>query len=343
MDGSRLWCYAEKRGKTANLGDQVMKRPMNFHCRWLPVVMAVWCIGGIGSARRNTVAMAQEDSPKPKREWPWKTGDEVFQLLTVEKHSKFLVQGLPLEAKNRFKLLSRLTMRVSPFDHSLTITQKVETTKFEAADDLSKAMLIELLKDLTGKTITIRVGAGGEVARIEGVPEPQTAALNGLDVRGVMLNSLIDEDGWKELTHATLFTPPRPLSKDATWKEPLTHSWGPLGSWKGQSVYRSAEDRENLPCFAYKLILKYQPPAAAAQNQNNLPFKILRPRFRTKKAEGTLLYDPKKGRLSKMAETFHVVGQMQIQIAGQNLPLQLEESQEFQLELFDERPPPEKR
>ncbi len=326
-----------------------MKPPLTFRRRLFPVVMAVCCTLGLGLVGMIPSAAAQEklpkpkESAKPKREWPWKTGDEVFQLVTVEKNSKFLVQGLAFETKNRFKLLSHLTMRVSPFDHSLTITQKVDTTRYETADDLSKAMFEKLLKDLTGKTITIRVGADGEVARIEGVPEPQAATVNGLDVRGVMLNSLIDEDGWKELTKATLFAPPMMLAKDATWKEPLTHSWGPLGSWKGESIFRFDGERENLQSVPYKLILKYQPPAAAAPNQNTLPFKIFAPRFRTKTAEGLLTYDPAKHRLSKMAETFHVVGQMQMQIAGQKIPLQLEESQEFELELFDERPPPEKR
>ena len=310
--------------------------------------MAVCFLLGIGSAWMNPLATAQEKSPEPKdsakpqREWHWKTGDEVFQLVTVEKHSKFLVQGLPLEAKNRFKLLSRLTMRVSPFDHSLTITQKVETTKFEAADDLSKAILTKMLKDLTGKTITIRLGADGEVVRIEGVPEPQAATVNGLDVRGVMLNSLIDEDGWKELTKATLFTPPSPLCENRDVERTADSQLGTIGGLERAIGLHIRRPERKLQSFTYKLNLRYLPPAAA-ENQNTLPFKIADPRFRTKKAEGTLLYDPAKNRLSKMAETFHVAGQMQIQVAGQNLPLQLEESQEFQLELFDKRPPPEKR
>ncbi len=163
---------------------------------------------------------------KPQREWAWKTGDEMYQLITVEKHPAFKVQGLPFESKIRFKILSKLTMRVSPFDHSLTIKQKVVTTKLEEADDLSKTVFTKMLQDLTGKTISIRVNADGEVARVDGVPEPKAQAANGLDFSGAMLNSLIDRDGWKELTLATIFTPPEPLTKGAKWEQPISHAWG---------------------------------------------------------------------------------------------------------------------
>lgn len=289
-------------------------------------------------------AFGQEPSSQPEksaRKWPWKTGDEVFQLIEVSKRPRFKVQGLPFESKIRYKLLSRLTMRVSPFDNSLTIKQKVETTKLEEADELSKVVLTKMLKELTGTTITIRIDSKGEIARIEGVPEPGAAEIgNGLDVRGMMLSSLIDRDGWKELAKATLFTPPRNLTKNASWDEPVSHSWGPLGSWQGRSTYKSEGEREGLKAIGYVLTLRYRPPD---RQDNTLPFKITDPTFSTKTARGTLKFDPVKGRLSSLEETFHVEGQMMIQIAGQNLPLVLEEEQQFQLRLFDKKPPPDQR
>lgn len=288
-------------------------------------------------------ALPPKVPPKPNpREWPWKTGEEVFQLITVEKNSKFSVQGLPLESKVRFKLLSRLSMRVSPLDHSLTIKQKIETTKLEEADELSKALLTTMLKDLTGKTITMRVGSDGEISSIEGVPEPMAQAVgNGLDFRGAVLTSLIDKDGWKELTRATLFTPQKPMTEGASWEQPITHSWGDLGSWQGQTAYEYNGPSETLHAIGYTHDLDYHPPVAAGRN--NLPFKITNPMFRTKAAQGTLRFDADKGRLSSMEENFQVQGQMMLEIAGQSLPMQLEETQHFQLEILDKKPAPEPR
>lgn len=319
--------------------------PLSRCCRVLLTVTAFSL--GSGQASRSSV-FADENPPKsagstekPERTWQWKTGDEIYQLVTVAKRPRFQVQGLPLESKIRYKLLSRLTMRISPFDNSLTIKQAVVTTKLEEADEVSKAIVSKQLKDLTGKTITIRVGADGKVMRIQGVPEPEAAAVtNGLDVRGAMMSSLIDRDGWKELTKATIFTLPEPLKPESTWSEPVEHAWGPLGGWKGTSAFQSQGKDESLQKIGYVLKLRYRPPG---QEENNLPFKIANPMFRIKKAEGVLKYDPAKGRLSSMEETFHVAGRMTIQIAGQNVPLQLEEQQQFQLQLFDEKPPPEKR
>ena len=312
------------------------KQPMAF-----AAVIWLCLIGAAAVFAQETASKSKTPAERPERKWHWKTGDEVFQLVTVSKKPTFKVQGLPFESKIRYKLLSRLTMRVSPFDNSLTIKQKVETTKLEEADELSEALLAKMLKDLTGKTITIRIDSQGDVTRIEGVPEPQAAAIgNNLDVRGVVLSSLIDRDGWKELAKATLFTPPEPLTKDAAWEEPVSHGWGPLGGWQGRSAYKSAEESEGLQTFSYVLHLRYQPPD---RQDHTLPFKIADPMFRTKKAQGTLKFDLHKGRLSSMEETFHVAGQMTIQIAGQNLPLVLEEEQQFQLELFDKKPPPDQR
>ncbi len=156
----------------------------------------------------------------------------------------------------------------------------------------------------------------------------------------MMMTSLIDRDGWKELTKATIFTPPNPLKKNATWEEPTTHAWGDLGAWNGKAVYKFLGEKEKLQTIGYALQLRYQPPAGP---QNNLPFKIQNPMFRIKQAQGVMRFDPKFNRLSILQERFQVQGQLQIQIAGQNLPLRLEETQDFQLELFDKKPPPEKR
>lgn len=294
---------------------------------------------------------AQEPALPPKappqnapRQWQWKTGDEVFQLVVVEKHSKFSVQGLPLESKVRYKLLSRLSMRVSPLDGSLTIKQKIETTRLDEADELSKGILTAMLKDLTGRTISIRVNADGEIASIEGLPEEaagQAAVGNGLNVNTAVFTSLIDRDGWKELTRATLFTPQKPLAEGTSWEEAMSHSWGDLGSWQGQTTYEYKGPGEGLHAIGYTHDLIYHPPLA--EGRNNLPFKISNPAFRTKAAHGTLRFDADKGRLSSMEENFHVQGRMMIDIAGQSLPMQLDETQDFQLELLDKKPAPDYR
>ncbi len=314
---------------------------------WRALMMLAVLLGLFDSkaeplAAQDVSLPPKSPTAKSPREWQWKTGEEVFQLITVEKQSKFSVQGLPLESKSRYKILSRLSMRVSPLDHSLTIRQKIETTKLEEADELSKSLLTAMLKDLTGKTITIRINPDGEIASIEGIPEPMAQAVgNGLDFRGAMLSSLIDRDGWKELTRATLFTPQKPLIEGASWEQSITHSWGDLGSWRGRTAYEYQGTTESLESIGYTHDLVYHPPAAAAQN--NLPFKISNPAFKTKAAQGTLRFDAGKGRLSKMEENFQVVGQMMIQVGGQSLPMQLDETQHFQLELLEKKPAPENR
>ncbi len=155
---------------------------MRNHSICRSAAILIGCFLGSRALSQETPLPPKTSPEKSKREWHWKTDQAVYQLVTVAKVPKFQVQGLPFESKIRYKILSKLTMRISPFDNSLTINQRVETTKLEEADDLSKTVLTKLLKDLTGKTLTIRVDQSGEIVKIEGVPEPAAGMVsNGLD------------------------------------------------------------------------------------------------------------------------------------------------------------------
>ena len=111
----------------------------------------------------------------------------------------------------------------------------------------------------------------------------------------------------------------------------MTHSWGFLGSWMGQVSFRYAGQQGDLQRFPYRFNLTYVPPKADARN---VLFPVSGASFKHGEAGGTIYFDPVKRRVSRVEERFRVHGQMNIEVLGQNLPVDLDEEQSFQVRLL---------
>ena len=61
----------------------------------------------------------------------------------------------------------------------------------------------------------------------------------------------------------TFFQPDRTLKTADRWQRRLTHSWGPLGSWKGEADYRYEGQPEGLDRVVYDLKVAHQPADAS--------------------------------------------------------------------------------
>ncbi|MHB8902812.1 MAG: hypothetical protein ACYC6Y_28975, partial [Thermoguttaceae bacterium] len=151
----------------------------------------------------------------------------------------------------------------------------------------------------------------------------------------LMMASLVDRDGWRELNQLTFFQPGRTLRVGDRWQCPLTHSWGPLGDWKGDAQYRYEGEEDGLDRTSYELKLLHRSPDAGAAAA--LPFEPAGATFQTEKAGGIIFFDRNRGRVEEARETFHVRGSMAIEVLGQKVPLGIVEQQDFQLRIYENR------
>ena len=147
-----------------------------------------------------------------------------------------------------------------------------------------------------------------------------------------MLASLIDQDGWKEFARYSFFVPHKPLHPGARWETSMLHSWGSLGSWIGPVAFRYAGQQGGLQQIPYSFKLTYIPPKQDARGQ---PFPISGASFKHEESGGTIYFDANKQRVSRVEERFHVKGQMSIEVLGQNLPVDLDEEQSFEVRLLE--------
>ncbi len=258
----------------------------------------------------------------------------LYQEAVVAQKSAFRVQGLDSRFDLRYSVLSSLRIKERN-DGRLDVEQKVEAAKLLQADEATQALFSNLLQKLTGTTFTMAFDAERELIRFEGAKDRLQAAGGPAAGQAILLASLIDQDGWKEFARYSFFQPHKPLRPGARWEKSMTHGWGPLGSWTGQISFRYAGQQSELQRFPYAFKLTYVPPKPAAGGQL---FPVSRASFKHGEAGGTIYFDPGKRRVSRVEERFHVKGQMNIEVLGQNLPVDLDEEQSYQVRLLERDP-----
>jgi hypothetical protein len=261
-------------------------------------------------------------------------GQPLYQEVVVVQKSACRVQGLDSRLDLRYSVLSSLNINERS-NGGLDVEQKIEAAKLLQSNGATQALFSDLLRKLTGTTFTMGFDPGRELVRFEQAKDRPQAAGGPAVGQALVLASLIDQDGWKELAQYSFFQPYKPLRPGIRWERSMLHSWGFLGSWTGHVSFKYAGQQGELQRFPYTFKLTYVPPKAEA---HAVPFSISRASFKHGEAGGTIYFDPGKGRVSHVEERFPVKGQMSIEVLGQSLPVELAEEQSFQVRLLDSDP-----
>jgi hypothetical protein len=259
--------------------------------------------------------------PAPKnRRWE--------QEIIVTQKPSYRVQGSVVRSLLQYRIVSDLEF-IEKQGEAATIEQTAKDAKILQADDLTRGLLGESVKQWPGKKFTWRIDENGFATKVAGDgAKIQAAAQNFLGGASLQLASLLDDDGWRELTQIAAMKLPANLQRGQTWSRPLTHQWGPLGSWRGQVNYRCDETLNGVRKISYAMQMVYQPPLGAA---NGFGFRVAGANFRTPLAAGFIYYDVAKARVAAAEETFRVAGAMQMTVLNLQTPVEIEEEQTFRM------------
>jgi hypothetical protein len=269
--------------------------------------------------------------PELRLEWKLKRGGKFYQEMGVVQKPTFSVQGIPVTSSLQYTVVSFFIVEEAKADRYV-VRQKVEAARLVEADPLTQGLLAPMIVKLPGTAFTIELNARMEVTRFAGASDKvKMGGINLAGVQGLQMASLLDMDGWKEMAQLTFFQPNRTLQPQATWTQPLTHNWGPLGIWTGKSRYTYAGREKALHKIDYVLDLTHQAPKAGGL--------VTGAAFRTRAAGGTILFDADKGKVTAASERFRVGGRLNINLLGQNTPVDIEEDQLFLLRIMDAPPP----
>jgi hypothetical protein len=212
----------------------------------------------------------------------------------------------------------------------------VEVARLEKADPILHALLGDGLEKTKDLTFRITLSPSQEVLKFEApFRPPQVFGGNAILGQAFLVWSFVDQDAWKEMAQTCFFLPDRPLHKDEKWSRKLTHTWGPLGMWSGDIAYHHVGRQNGLHRINYALNLHYQPPA---QDSGKLPFKVSKSQFTPQGAQGAILFDAARCRVTDAEERFHVRGQLDVNFLGQDTPVEMDELQVFRVKLHEKRP-----
>jgi hypothetical protein len=262
--------------------------------------------------------------------WNLKADEVFFQELLVTQKPTFTVQGLQVAAFLQYRIVSRFTVKKRNDDGSLIVEQKIESARLLQADDLSRPRAEPEVAKMPGTIYTLTFSPKMDVTKFEGGP----GAAKGMQLAGGLgfqMASLLDRDGWKELNQSTFFQMNEPLKANARWSKPLTHNWGALGSWNGQTHYQYAGQEKDLHKITYGLQLAYKAPKAGAAGL----MAVNGANFQAPVAGGYLVFDAAKGRVIAAEERFRVKGFINVNLLGQNTGVEIDEDQHFAIRIHE--------
>jgi hypothetical protein len=299
-----------------------------------------------GSLILQIRALDSRGRPGPVLEHRWKiesvprgglrVGDTFYQQVVIRRRSAYHFAGSGLAQDMEYRFVSCFAVEKRTDGGNLIVRQKVLSARFGRGDQAAQARLKGALQKVKGTAFTITLSPRREVTKFEG-NAGGIEVVQGADLLGqsFLFWSFLDRDGWKELAQATLFRPDKPSGSLERWSRKLTHAWGPLGSWDGRTVYAYAGKKAGLDRIAYAHEMAYRPPGRGAADGL---LRVVRAAFQPQVARGTILFDPKRGRVAAAEEAFAVKGSVVVDLLGANTPIDLEETQVFELRVLDEKP-----
>jgi hypothetical protein len=264
-------------------------------------------------------------------EWKLKQGDVFFQELKVVQKPTYSILGVFFNTSLQYTVLSSFKVEKDG-QEGLQVTQKVEAAQLVQADALTQGILAPAVLKLPGTTFTIHLNPRMEVTKFAAGAKPFQMA-NLLGGQGLQLASLLDQDGWKEMAELTFFQPNRSLEKNAKWSRKMTHNWGALGNWNGKIHYAYGGKEKGIHKVAYALDLAYQPPKKGG---GMLP--INNAVFKPQIAGGLIHFDAERGKVTEAQERFHVRGRFNLNLLGQNSPVDIDEDQLFYFRIWERDP-----
>jgi hypothetical protein len=260
-----------------------------------------------------------------------------YQEIDIQRAPKFSILGTVTAQDLHYQILSELHVGIPNDDGSRKIEQYVHETRLLKADELSRSMFEQSLRDLRGWQFTYRMSRRGQIIDWRsGPPDGRKAARVAVKgVEGFMVTSVMDEDGWKEMAQLSFFVPEEHASGSPSWTRQMTHDFGPLGSWYGETRYAPQAIKEGLLQVDYAHDMTYAPPAKGG---GDLPFTVAGATFKPEVAGGTFRFDTQARRVQSVQERFLVKGALTAEILGQTVPLEVEEDQIITLRVLESNP-----
>jgi hypothetical protein len=234
-----------------------------------------------------------------------------------------------------FQILTRLVIEPRRPDKSRQVQQAVEQVRLVAADDLSRATYEAELNKLVGQQYSFTLNERDEIIEFTGFQSTTaTSPIARPEETGFLVATIIDEDGWRELMERSFLRPPD-TAAGKVWRRPVNHRWGPLGYWRGNTTYTPRGPEGYGMRYDFTSEMSYVPPEPSA---GAFQFDLAGAEFQPVQSGGYFVFDAQRGHVISVHEVFQVQGAVSAGLMGSTVRLQIEEHQEFAIQISDKNP-----
>ena len=265
--------------------------------------------------------------------------ESFYQQVDIQRSPRFAVQGINVQQQIHYQILSSFDVYPPDEKGNRKAVQTISSATLVQADPLSRVVFTESLAAMQGRKFTYKVDKFSEVLLMEGHQNnTQAIEVQQPKSKGMLVSTVIDEDGWKELAQLTLFQPPQTGRSGRSFVRKTTHDWGSLGSWYGKTNFTGRAAVRNNKRFSYQHQLEYlAPDKQAPKVDDGLPFEIDSATFRAYEAWGEINYDQKYNRVTRVREVFHARGSIATSMLGIPSTVEVDEKQIFTISVTGQR------
>jgi hypothetical protein len=283
--------------------------------------------------------------------WKFEKDKPFYQELSTETNQNMKVMGMDVAQKQKQTFYFKWTP-LEQKDKDWIVEQEITGVKMEIQiggntinyDSTNPATannpLADFFKALVGSKFKLTIGPDMKVTKVEGRKEFLDKLISANQQMKPLLESILSEDALKQMADPSFAAiPNKEVKKDETWEYKSKLSLGPIGGYDTVYTYKflgKDDKQKELDKIGVTATLKYEKPGDTGAG--GLPFRIKDAKLESKSATGTVLFDPKVGRVDSSEMNIELAGTLDIEIGQMVTKVELNQKQKTTTKTTAENP-----
>jgi hypothetical protein len=272
----------------------------------------------------------------------WKPQEKFYVELVTNEHGTTKVSGKEGTKTQKLRVVLAVKVVKRNQDKSLLVEQTVESIK--ASQTKGKIEREDAgLAPLVGTSQQLTFGPKMKITKLEGI-DTLLDKIIGMDKRAEKQRKLITTAMtalfryWAGETFVAL--PPKPAKEGDKWEQETGFAFEPLGTFliKKQLAYQGKETLMGRELDKIAVTGKLSYTAPKGDDDDVLPFKLVKLNTKTTDYKGTIYFDAKAGRLSHLDAKMNYEFSMTLSVDGKEIDGEVKSEHSVKIVVHTKKP-----